>query len=352
MGNAGGIVIRLKIYRISASLKISKKNKKVGIYTYMKLKDLNKLKNTYINTGYCVYIGSEEVWKKGFYNGKKTEFYISNFGRVWNTKKDKLQNIFESIDGYLYVQSYYIGYRTSIQVSKLVLESFEGEPPENMENPEVDHINTNTHDNSLKNLRYLSREDNLARRTLKNQEGSNNSNNKYSEEFILRIADELSSNEKTVSEIAKEFNVPKTTVNNVKYKIRWKKLLKDYDFIGVPDSKPSHHNTYTSDQVLHVAKLLTENNLTMKEISNITGVRYDTISLIKNKKIYKDLLEPFDFSKFKGKNVLPKELLPSIDGLIQEGKNPKNIAENLNVEYTTKFRNGIYERKRKLKINK
>lgn len=69
----------------------------------------------------------------------------------------------------------------------------------------------------------------------------------------------------------------------------------------------------------------------------------------KNKKIYKDLLEPFDFSKFKGKNVLPKELLPSIDGLIQEGKNPKNIAENLNVEYTTKFRNGIYERKRKLK---
>lgn len=69
-----------------------------------------------------------------------------------------------------------------------------------MINPEYDHINSNHHDNSLNNLRWLSAKDNIMRR-----EGYN----MLPDKTIIKIADEIMKNELSPTEIAIKFNFTK-----------------------------------------------------------------------------------------------------------------------------------------------
>ena len=316
----------------------------------MTLKELNLPLNemTVINTGFKSYITDSEIWVKGIYNGLKTEFYVSSLGRVYNKNHDKFELLHENDSGYLYCMSYYKGKRTSILINRLVLESFNG-VSESIKNAEADHINGDIKDNSIGNLQWLSRIDNLAKRTLANQEGINNSASKYTEGFILSIADELAKRNHSVVDIAKIFNVPVTTVYDIKYKHRWSNLLKDYDFSDIPQ----HVKTvmrYSDNDILSVAKLLLENSMTLKEISDMTGVSYDTVTNVYHKRCYTDLLQSYDFSNYKmSKSVFNNDELNKIDPLIIKGYSPLQICNELHMEYTKKRRNAIYDRKRHFK---
>ena len=315
----------------------------------MTRKELNKMSEEYnvINTGYKIYICCDEIWKRGKYNNKKTEFYVSSLGRVFNITKNKFAKIFKNDSGYLYCQSYYNGKRTSLLINKLVAETFLGFPF-NIKNPEADHINRDKLDNNIANLRWLSREENLARRELSDQSGQNNSNSKYSKNLIIKIAKLLESGQYTVSEISKIVSVPYSTVNDIKRKERWKEILNDFDFSNVPKQKPVKRK-YTEKDILSVANLIIENQLSLTEISLKTGVSYDTVRLIKNKKCYKKLLSDYDFSIYnKNKSIFSQEQLKDIDKLIYDGLTPKEICDNLNIEYTKKIRMSLYDRKRKI----
>lgn len=233
-------------------------------------------------------------------------------------------------------------------VNRLVLESFKGQH-KNPKKNQADHINDNEKDNSLENLQWLTSDENLAKRTLGIQIGIQNSNNKYDEQTIIDIAKVLQEGKSTVPDIAEKFNIPVSTIYDIKTKKRWTTLLKDYNFNNVPHKKSIKQN-YSTEDILSVANLLVENELTMKEISEITNVSYDTIYIIKNKKGYLNIIADYDFSNYTaGKIALVNQDLTIIDNLIKNGLTPKEISEKLNIEYTVKFRNAIYERRRKLK---
>lgn len=317
----------------------------------MNLRELNKIgkrEQTIIDTGYCVYICAKEKWKRGIYGGVKTNFYVSSLGRVYNIKKDKFVKLQENDSGYLYCHARFKGKRTSLMVNRLVLETFKGQPNKNMVNPQADHIKPNIKDNSLNNLQWLSMKENLDKRILSNQSESNNSNVKYTSSFILELANELMTGKYSVPELAEKYSIPVATVNNIKQKTRWTTLLKDYDFSNVK-SKIPEKKTYTTEDIIRVADLLIQNE-SMKEISNKTGVSYDTVHLIKSKKCYKDILDGYDFSNYTGgKFLFTKAQLDIIDECLINEMNPREIINKLGIEYNIKNRNGIYDRKRKLK---
>jgi predicted DNA-binding protein YlxM (UPF0122 family) len=316
----------------------------------MTLKELTKIGklNTTISTGYATYVGYTEKWKRGRYNNNDTEFYVSSLGRVYDFSKNKYVKLFMNDSGYLYCQSYYKGIRTSLLINKLVAETFLGYP-KNIHKPEADHINSNKLDNNINNLQWLSNIDNLAKRTLSDQSGENNNNRKYTSELIISIADDLQSGMYTVQEISDKYNIPRKSILNIKSKHRWKNLLENYDFSKVPKAIKSK-NEYSDQDIINVANLLIENKLSLKEIANKTNVSYDTVLNIKNKKGYHKILSSYDFSGYnKVKTVFSTETKAKIISLLIKGYSPFEICKILNLDYSKKTRNAIYELKRKCK---
>ena len=237
--------------------------------------------NGIINTGFITYIGYEEKWTEGIYNNTYTEYFVSSLGRIFNVNKNKLGKLFVNESGYIYCQSYYKGKRSSLMLNRLVLESFHGSPEVDIIIPEADHIDRNIKNNSIDNLQWLSRKDNLDRRILSDQNGENNNASKYTNELILKIADDLESGKYGIRDISRKYKIPITSVSNIKNKYRWKKLLKDYNFDNVPTSR-TNRKKYTKNQIQQVYSLL-NTGASLSNISDITGVSRDTIYYYKKK---------------------------------------------------------------------
>jgi hypothetical protein len=111
---------------------------------------------------YCDVIDSdlpEEIWKE-YTDENKNTFLVSNKGRVQTDQGKR----FGHEDG-LYLVVKYKGLRHSI--SLLVAELFIGPNPDNKQ---VDHIDRDTHNNDVINLRYVTRNENCLNKSYTKQE--------------------------------------------------------------------------------------------------------------------------------------------------------------------------------------
>lgn len=99
----------------------------------------------------CKLISMIEIWRD--IKGYEGLYQVSNIGRVRNSKTGKLLKPFTS-KNYLYVKLYKNGVPKVILVHRLVAAAFIPNP-NNL--PEVDHINRNTADNRVENLRWANR---------------------------------------------------------------------------------------------------------------------------------------------------------------------------------------------------
>lgn len=89
-------------------------------------------------------------------------YMINDSGDVYTKRSGKFMVPRPDKDGYLYVPMYstITKERPQIRVATAVLNTFKGPPPEDMEDPTVDHIDGNIANNHISNLRWLSRSDN------------------------------------------------------------------------------------------------------------------------------------------------------------------------------------------------
>ena len=105
-----------------------------------------------------------EIWKPipGYLNYK-----VSNFGRVKSIqrldargerRKGRILKQAKNPRGYMMVTLYEDGKRTTVTVHKLVMSAFAGERPDGLE---VNHIDENKNNNSLENLEYVTRLQNI-----------------------------------------------------------------------------------------------------------------------------------------------------------------------------------------------
>lgn len=100
-----------------------------------------------------------EIWKdiKGFVG-----YQVSNLGRVKSFRQNKNGRILKgsiNSDGYIKVVLLSESGKKTFSIHRLVMETFC--PVENMKDLTVDHINSNKLENTLDNLQWLSRQDNV-----------------------------------------------------------------------------------------------------------------------------------------------------------------------------------------------
>jgi hypothetical protein len=96
-----------------------------------------------------------EIWKKiqGYSN-----YEVSNLGRVKSLNSNKILNQYESESGYLNVWLYNQGKRKGFRVHRLVAQEFIKKASNNLE---VNHIDSNKKNNSIFNLEWCTRGENI-----------------------------------------------------------------------------------------------------------------------------------------------------------------------------------------------
>lgn len=113
--------------------------------------------------------------------------------------------------------------RKMFGVADLVLRQFNGEPPETMVSPTVDHIDGNKQRNHVSNLRWLERSENSSTRK-KRGTGTENASAILSEENVKEIRQLLKSSNLSFREIGNMYGVSKSTISNIKRNKAWRSV--------------------------------------------------------------------------------------------------------------------------------
>ena len=119
--------------------------------------------------------------------------------------------------------------RKTFRVAKLVLKTWLGNPPKDMVDATVDHIDNDKTNDYYLNLRWLPRDVNSSIRGNKGI-GEQNHEAKLTERQVIEICNLMLISQLSLSEIGYLYGVDKSTISNIKRKVTWKHLTKDYNF--------------------------------------------------------------------------------------------------------------------------
>ena len=167
--------------------------------------------------------------KKLKYKNVKPLYLIDEYGNVYSNYKNGYLSPKKDKDGYLSLNLAGIDKDIYVRVATLVAYNFIGEPPKNMKDPTVDHIDNNIVNNYLKNLRWMERSLNSSIRINKGI-GEKNHEAKLTEKCVIEICELLMEDELTLKEIGEKYNVSKYTINNIKRQVNWKYITNNYVF--------------------------------------------------------------------------------------------------------------------------
>lgn len=157
-------------------------------------------------------------------------YYISEYEDIYSKSTNKILKQKSDKDGYLE-----ISLRTtknkgrSYRIHRLVAINYIGNPPSNMKDPTINHIDNNVKNNHYSNLEWMERNINSSTRKNKGT-GELNHEAKLTETQVEEICDLLVNSDLTFDNIARLYNVEKSTVNNIKCHKNWKHITEKYDF--------------------------------------------------------------------------------------------------------------------------
>ena len=170
----------------------------------------------------------DEEWKG--IEGYEGQYQISSHGRVRKLKPNGDYQYLKmglSVDGYRrQALTNKEGIRSGhLKVHRLVAKAFIPNP-ENK--PTVDHINGDKLNNNVNNLRWATMEEQnrwSIKKGLKNLTGENNGGAKLSNTNVEFIIGELLKQDKTITEIAKDYSVGITTISSINTGRKWSSML-------------------------------------------------------------------------------------------------------------------------------
>ena len=188
----------------------------------------------------------------------KNKYYISNYGRVYNSQSKIFMRQQISNSGYYTVIVQLHGGRTK-RVSVHRVELFTFVPIENSINFLVNHKDGNKLNNRLSNIEWVDSSGNLihAYESGLRKRGEEHYNSVYTEKQIRIICEGLQSG-KSYGDIAREAGLPiehKTIglISDIKNKISWRSISDEYSFI-----EKRSNRLFTDDQIHEICKLLKE----------------------------------------------------------------------------------------------
>lgn len=266
-------------------------------------------------------------WKQLILYGEKQNYDISNIGTIRNHetkieyklhKTPGMKNTYEFItiklnNGkklgtgihrlmaimFIPIPKKYI--KKGIPVSKLV----------------VDHIDNIKYHNIYTNLQWLTPSEN-------NLKSLNDPLTIRSicipDKTVKKICDDLMKGY-TIYDISKKYNYSELSIYNIRFYHSYKYITKKYKF-------PS--NRLTESDIIKVCDLIMENK-TFEEISKITGISKSKIAQISNKTSWIYITEKYDFPNRKIVTPEKRELIIKVCKMLQDGKSPKEVSEELKV---------------------
>ena len=174
------------------------------------------------------------------------KYKINEFGDIYSTYKNKRLHPYLDKDGYMRVNlctNEYEGSknlnhkRKQFLVHTLVMLIFNGVAPQHMKDPTVDHIDHNKINNYNSNLRWLERSENTKCR-LVTPIGERNGSAKLTEKQVIEICELLCTGQASLSDIAAIYHTDKSTISNIRRKVKWRHISTLYDF--APPCSSSH----------------------------------------------------------------------------------------------------------------
>ena len=224
---------------------------------------------------------------------KNWEWYlVDEYGNVKNSRTGNYIVGDKNNIGYSRVCLYDRDKRKRFFRHRLVAEYFVPNP-DNL--PEVNHIDGDKDNCYYKNLEWCTRSDNESHawRTnlAKAKKGENHPNSIYKESDIRKVCKLLESNEMTMKEISNQTKIPYTIVKQIKNKILWKDISKEYK---IENHNKSGRDSYSKKEIERVCLLLELHN-SPAVVSNMTKINYDTVYQIYKHKQWKSISSKYNF---------------------------------------------------------
>ena len=207
---------------------------------------------------------NDEEWKWITVHGKKTDFIISNYGRIFNRNSNKFVKSFPSKKGYYtsYLRLSKEKY-ARVKIHRLVgLNFVYNDDP--IHKTQIDHIDGNKAHNSASNLEWVTPKENVRRAfstglhpvyTCEKSPHAKKSNKEIKDicEFMMNFP------EIPLKEISKRFNIGYATLQNLRLHRSWKEISMHYDF-------PVKHKVHKSDKIKDEIDLMISSGYEMEDI--------------------------------------------------------------------------------------
>ena len=235
-----------------------------------------------------------------------TPYNITTHGRVYKIVNGTVKYITLNLDdgGYLRVSMYFMDknnrkQRVAVMVHRLVAMAFIPNP-----NPdiftEVNHKKgeekTNNH---VWNLEWCDHSYNMkhAYENGLHRRGEDSVLSVYTEKQIRYVCEMLQANKKTRTEISFKSGVALYTIEAILSHKKWTHISKEYD-IDKYDVKAINTGSkpkYSDDDIEYVCKLIEKGEYTLREISAITNVGFNTIADIKRHRTWTRISSKYNF---------------------------------------------------------
>ena len=246
----------------------------------------------------------EVEYKKILYHGHETRYTITNIGFVINDDTGRIQIPYTSNRGYLIVNLSYKGKRKKVSIHRLVATYFL-DNPNNL--PEVNHKDGNKNNNSVTNLEWCTPQQNVIHSFdyHLNHSGEDNKLSKITNNQAMKICKYLEENVLTMTEIAEEVGTTRKTVSHIKNKESWTRVSKYYniDNYSIKDKNVLYADNHPrskikSTDVKKICEMIEDNKLTLREISQKTGVSYQIVRNIYYKTTWKSISKNYNFNLY------------------------------------------------------
>ncbi len=142
-------------------------------------------------------------WRQVIIGGEEWPYEVSNLGRVKGSHIGILK-LRSHVGGYVQVCLYKEGVKRYAYVHRLVMEAFVGPCPDGYE---VDHMDRNKGNNTVANLRYVTRKENVLR-------GSAHPNTNLTEVTVLEVR-------KRLDDLMEKYSVSPNQLRHIADRSRW-----------------------------------------------------------------------------------------------------------------------------------
>ena len=243
----------------------------------------------------------EEKWKRIKIDGKKTNYKVSNFGRVLNCELNKINDYDNVRNTYTRVSIKHNGDEIKIALHRLVAMYFCKIPKRHLkkgltfDDLVVNHKNGLKNCNASFNLEWVTSTENIDHAwkngLCDNIRGEKAHLAKITEEQVIQIC-ELIMQKKSNKEICKELCITLKNVQHIRSGDSWKHITYKYKFPKLSNSVPFQ---ITDDTIHKICKLIEEGKLTDTEIGNKFDVSRKMVNDIRHKKTRPNISQFYNF---------------------------------------------------------